>query len=122
MKLLLISACIVVLVVASYLYLRKRSTYNDVDKFKIGKDNDTIYFRITDTDGIISSVHDSGILKGQSPLILYVLKEEYTGGKSINLNYPRYIEYGTQIRNLSTKIDLDPKNVKEEEDMYIIYL
>ena len=128
----IIGIIIVLIVIALIYYFRDVDTetpdpslFSQISNTHFGSsaDRNTIYYRITDTNGTVSSVHDSGIAPG-SPLVFYVAKTEYNDGVAKLISTPKMLEYGQTIRMFTAdenvKINLTSNNIEERDEYYII--
>lgn len=90
--------------------------------FKKGVDHDTIYYKITDVNGNVSSIHDSGIKPSLSKnnVKIPVLKIEYNENQVKKIDTPVLIEYGKQIFDLKNKMNIIPNSIIDKGDYYVI--
>lgn len=115
------------LVAAAVLFLRSSAKNRDTtieDYFKPGVDHNTIYFRVTDSQGQVSYVHDSGVNPGKAAqdgeFKLNVVKQEYNNGEQRHLQMPVKVEYGQQIANLKHVYNIGPDRVKDKNSYYVL--
>lgn len=105
---------------------RETTELNEVSElFKDGVDHDTIYFRITDASGVKSFVHDSGIKPSKlgrdaKTFSLNVMKKEYNEGIANDIGIPVHVEYGKQIKSLTSRETIDIDHVKDNGSYYTV--
>lgn len=85
---------------------------------------DTYYFSVTDVEGVVSCIHDSGIKPSQTPpssiISLQILKSEYNNGKKTDISTPLIIRLGNHPKNL--KWSISPMSIDENDIYYIVKL
>lgn len=117
---------IIIIVVIIYYNSSTNTTQNKntiENHFKKGVDHDTIYYKITDINGNVSSIHDSGIKPSKlSEKIakIPVLKTEYNENQVKKIENPMLIEYGKQIFDLKNKMNITPNSMIDKGEYYII--
>lgn len=80
------------------------------------------YFSVTDIDGVISSIHNSGIKPSQTPprgvITLQILKTEYNNGIAKQINTPKTIKLGMNPRDL--KWSITPIDIENLDLYYLV--
>lgn len=80
------------------------------------------YFSVTDVDGVVSSIHNSGIKPSEtlpgSIITLQILKTEYNNGISKQINTPEIIKLGMNHKDL--KWSLTPVSIEDLGLYYIV--
>jgi hypothetical protein len=137
MSILIIAIVIIIIVIITVCYFYFRDDNNKSislesepesvrDHFKPGVVHDTLYYKIIDSSGVESSIHDSGIKpsefdKNSEPFIkILVSEKEYDDGVLKILKPPTGIKIGQEIFKLKNKIFISPKDVEYKDNLYII--
>lgn len=95
-------------------------------EFAPGVNDDTIYFRVTGKNGTKSCIHDSGVkvnhltLEQKKHIQIPILKTEYNDTKEVSIEEPNLIEYGQQIRNLNKILPIEPSNLIDKGNYFIV--
>jgi len=93
--------------------------------FRLGIDHDTLYFKVTDENGVTSMIHDSGIKPSElkksdnSHIPIFISKHEYNEGEEKKIGLPREIKIGTQIFDLKNVVVVEKHQVSDKGDHYI---
>lgn len=123
----------VVIIICVLLWISKNKSQDSenqtlADYFTPGVDHDTIYYMITDVNGVKSIIHDSGLKPSSftakseksDNLTISVVKNEYNDGKLTVIGYPLKINFGCSVFNLENEIRISSDDIQDKKDLYII--
>ena len=120
--------CVILFIAWFFVSPPQKELYETMSEyFTPDREHDTIYYRVTDVNGVISAVHDSGVkpssLKKGDEFTINVLKEEYDNEKKVKIGIPNTIEYGSSIFDLKNKLTIpgDLKAMKLYYRIKILY-
>lgn len=133
--LLIVLCCLAVVIFLYFLFSGKNDTQLSeksgapatetlASHFRPGVDHDTLYFRVTDENGVTSMIHDSGIKPSESKKFdhvpFFISKREYNEGEEKTIGLPKKLEIGTQIFDLGSTVSVEKHQIVEKSDHYIV--
>ena len=135
LSIVIIALCCLTVVIFLYFLLRGSTQQSEksaapatetlASHFRPGVDHDTLYFKVTDENGVTSMIHDSGIKpselkKSTSDRVpIFISKLEYNEAEEKKIGLPKEIKIGTQIFDLKNVVSVEKNKVVDKGDHYI---
>jgi hypothetical protein len=98
---------------------------NELDQFlSTNGEYGSIYYRVTDRNGVISSIHDSGInpskIVTSDYMTIPIIIREITDEKEKIIGFPKKIELGKKFINLEHVINVKDVDVQNLGSHYLV--